>query len=378
MRVLHVHSGNLFGGVERLLVTLAAHQALAAGVQPEYALCFGGRLAEELRATGVKLHRLPPVRVRWWWTVWRARRALDRVLRVEGGEAVLVHSAWGQALFGPVAKRRGVPLVLWVHAPIVPGAWLERWAARCPPAGLLFNSEFTASASARYPQTPRAVLYYPVAAPPATAAPAAREATRAQLGVRPEGVVLLMASRLEAWKGHSALIAALALLEKAPDWHCWIAGGPQRPAEHRYLRALQARVATAGLATRVRFLGQRADVPALLVAADIFCQPNTGPEPFGIVFVEALLAGRPVVGTALGGPLEIVDDSCGCLVPPGDCRALAATLERLIHDGPRRAQLGRAGPARARALCDPARQMARLAEFLARLGNTVATTQPAS
>ena len=49
-------------------------------------------------------------------------------------------------------------------------------------------------------------------------------------------------------------------------------------------------------------------VPRLMAAADIYCQPNTTPEPFGIAFVEALAAGVPVVTTAMGGPLEIVDD----------------------------------------------------------------------
>ena len=67
----------------------------------------------------------------------------------------------------------------------------------------------------------------------------------------------------------------------------------------------------------MRWLGQRRDVPELLAAADIYCQPNVGAEPFGIVFVEALYTGLPVVTTALGGALEIIDASCGVLVPPG-------------------------------------------------------------
>ena len=82
-------------------------------------------------------------------------------------------------------------------------------------------------------------------------------------------------------------------------------------------------------------------------SADIHCQPNTGPEPFGIAFVEALYAGLPVVTTRLGGALEIVNETCGVLVPPGDAGALAAALRRLIADPAERSRLGRAGPARA-------------------------------
>ena len=118
------------------------------------------------------------------------------------------------------------------------------------------------------------------------------------------------------------------------------------------------------LSDRVCFLGQRRDVPRLLAAADIHCQPNTGPEPFGIAFIEALYAGLPVVTTALGGALEIVDQTCGILVPPGDEAALADAIVGLIHDSGRRQQLGAHGPARADALCNPARSMQRLAAIV--------------
>src|SRR3989442_10685285 len=122
--------------------------------------------------------------------------------------------------------------------------------------------------------------------------------------------------------------------------------------------------ATWGIEDRVMFLGQRSDVPRILAAADIHCQPNTGAEPFGITFIEALYAGIPVVTTAMGGAQEIVDDSCGILVPPNDPQALAASLRQLIQDSALRSRLGTAGPIRARQLCDPAAQMARLGELL--------------
>ena len=72
-------------------------------------------------------------------------------------------------------------------------------------------------------------------------------------------------------------------------------GGAQRSHEAVYLAELRQAADRAGIGDRVRFLGQRTDVPDLLAAADVFCQPNTGPEPFGIAFVEALYAGLPVV-----------------------------------------------------------------------------------
>jgi glycosyltransferase involved in cell wall biosynthesis len=140
----------------------------------------------------------------------------------------------------------------------------------------------------------------------------------------------------------------------------WIVGGAQRPHERAYLAELEAQAAAASIADRVRFLGQRADVPQLLAAADVHCQPNISPEPLGLAFIEALNAGLPVVSTRMGGAAEIVTERCGVLVDPGDATALADVLRRLIADPLERARLGEAGPARAAVLSDPARVLRRL------------------
>ena len=108
--------------------------------------------------------------------------------------------------------------------------------------------------------------------------------------------------------------------------------------------------------------------PACSGAADIHCQPNESPEPFGIAFVEALWAGLPVVTVGVGGAAEIVNDSCGLLIPPANPRALADALHALIDDPARRARLGAAGQTRAAALCDPAHV---IPEFHAALSRTI-------
>ncbi len=131
-------------------------------------------------------------------------------------------------------------------------------------------------------------------------------------------------------------------------------GGAQRPSEREYVNALNKKAEALGIGGRVRFLGHRADVPSLLAAADIFSQPNLGAEPFGIVFIEALAAGLPLVTTAMGGAQEIVDASCGLVVPPRNPELLAAALQSLIESPGLRARLGQGGPERALELCDPA------------------------
>jgi glycosyltransferase involved in cell wall biosynthesis len=379
MRVLHLSAGNLYGGVETLLVTLARSRALCPELKPEFALCFEGRAAEEIAATGALLHLLGEVRVRRPLSLLRARRRLKELVAQRGFDAVICHSAWAQAIFGPAVRAAGAPLVFWLHDAAAGRHWVERWAAMTPPDLAICNSRFTAATlSALYPKTPAEVVYCPVAAlQPAGARhraergdgrditpDAERDAVRAEFDTAPDATVVIQVSRMEEWKGHRLHLKALAQLAAEPGWICWIVGGAQRPHERQYLDALRAEAAALGIAHRVRFVGRRNDVGRLLAAADIYCQPNIGPEPFGIAFIEALYAALPVVSTALGGALEIVDESCGFLVAPNDAGSLAGALRRLMSDRELRARLGAAGPARAAALCAPARQLARLAVVL--------------
>jgi glycosyltransferase involved in cell wall biosynthesis len=370
MRVLHINAGNLYGGIETLLTTLAARRSLCPTLESEFALCFEGRLSQELRGAGVAVHMLGKTRVSRPWTLLRARARLRRLLRQGGYDMVVSHGCWPHALFAPAARAASLPVVFWAHDIAAGRHWLERLAGRCPPDLVVANSQATQrSLASLFPQAHTELLYLPVDAPSLPDRQTARQEVRYELGCPESAVVIVTACRLEPWKGHTVLLDALLTRVGLAGWQWWVAGGAQRPQEARYLEGLKHRVATRGLISQVRFLGQRSDVPSLLAAADIHCQPNTGAEPFGIAFVEALYAGLPVVCTALGGALEIIDPTCGLLVPPGDAAALGRALEELIRDGAQRQRLGQAGPQRARELCDPARQLSRLEAILTGLAH---------
>ncbi|HEX5269643.1 MAG TPA: glycosyltransferase family 4 protein [Gemmataceae bacterium] len=365
MRVLHLSAGNLYGGIETFLVTLATQRHHGPGMEPHFGLCFEGQLSGELRDAGAPVRLLGAVRVRRPWTVWRARRRLHQLLASGAFDVAVCHGCWPHAVAGPVLRRRGLPLVFYAHGMQTGRHWLEWWARRTRPDLVIANSRVTASSLAElFPATPAVVLHYPVAAPSIADRARARREVRQALRTPEGAVVIVQASRLEPWKGHGLLLEALGRLADLPGWVCWVAGGPQRPEEAAYLADLRRTADRLRLTERVQFLGQRSDVPDLLAAADVHCQPNSGPEPFGIAFVEGLHAGLPVVTTAMGGALEIVTERCGALVPPHDAAALADELRRLIEDPARRRHLGDGGRSRATELCDPRRQLERLAGLL--------------
>ncbi len=354
LRVLHASSGNLYGGVETVLVALARFRHLCPEMQPEFALSFEGRLSRELVETGVKVHQLGEVRTRKPWTVWSARANLRALLSERPFDVVLCHMAWPMAMFGATARRSGLPLAFWAHDAANGSHWLERWASRVSPDIVIGNSRFTeGTMPLMFPHAPCKIIFCPVMSQQPADAPRCRAEIRRALGVSDETVAIIQVSRMEAWKGHRLHLDALAKLKDNPRRVCWMVGGAQRPQEQQYMREIQQQAARLGIGDRVRFLGQRSDVPSLLAAADIFSQPNLGAEPFGIVFIEALAAGLPVVTTAMGGPKEIIDESCGMVAPPGNADLVAAALRRLIDSPDLRSRLGRSGPQRARDLCDP-------------------------
>ena len=367
IRALHVYSGNLYGGVENLLITLARCRELLPALEPEFALCFEGRLSSELEASGVPVHFLGNVRVSRPLTVWRARNALRDLLQRKRFDAIICHSLWPQAIFGPTARSAKLPLLFWLHdIPDGGHGWLERWARMTPPDLALCNSEFTCRhLPVLYPQARGKVVYTPVVPPEISYSSADRRAMRMQFATPEDAVAVVQVGRWERYKGHWLHIDALGKLKDLPNWVCWVVGSPQRAREVRYFEEVKAAASRLGIGDRVHFVGWQSDVNRILAAADIFCQPNAGPEPLGVVFLEALHARLPVVTTAMGGPQEIVDESCGILVPPGDAGALSEALGRLIQDESLRIRLGAAGPDRARRLSDPVIHLRRLSDAVA-------------
>lgn len=323
-------------------------------MEPEFALCFEGRLSKELVEAGARVHQLGEVRTRKPWTVWSARANLRALLAKRPFDMVICHLAWTMAMFGSTARSSNSRLAFWAHDAATGSHWLERWARQASPDIVIGNSQFTArTVPLLFPNAPSRVIYCPVMPSQPADAARCRAEIRRSLGATNDTVAIIQVSRMEAWKGHRLHLDALAKLKDNPRWICWMVGGAQRPAEQQYIRELQEQALRLGIAGRVRFLGQRSDVPSLLAAADIFSQPNLGAEPFGIVFIEALASGLPVVTTAMGGPKEIIDESCGIVAPPGNADLVAAALRRLIDSSDLRAQLGQHGPKRALDLCDP-------------------------
>jgi glycosyltransferase involved in cell wall biosynthesis len=156
---------------------------------------------------------------------------------------------------------------------------------------------------------------------------------------------LIAVGRLKAPKDFLTLIRAFAGLPEGSFEAVIVGEGPDR-------RAVEAEIGRLGLEERVRLVGERSDVPALLADSDLFVLSSRS-EGLPVSVLEAMAAELPVVASSVGGLAElVVDGETGILVSPGDAEALAAALRRLSDDRDLRRTLGAAGRMRAEALFD--------------------------
>lgn len=145
--------------------------------------------------------------------------------------------------------------------------------------------------------------------------------------------VVVVIGRVTPIKGQLYFLKAFAKVLRSVSFvKAWIVGGVSPGKEH-YMEELQGWVRRLGLKDSVSFLGNRRDIPELLVQSDLLVMPSIAQEAFGRVIVEAQASGVPVIATKVGGVVEVIDDQkTGLLVYPRDVEGLAEAMIRLLED----------------------------------------------
>jgi glycosyltransferase involved in cell wall biosynthesis len=187
--------------------------------------------------------------------------------------------------------------------------------------------------------------------------PPDRVTLRQELRLGEDERLLVAIGNLYPVKGHRYLLDALGMLSREyPKLHVAIAGRGDAAA------GLMAQAERLGLSGRVHLLGLRADVSAILAAADIFVMPSLS-EGLPIALLEAMFASRPIVASDVGEvSTALARGEAGVLVPPGDAEALAGALSRLLKDVVYAAELGRRAARRALEEYDESRMVSRYLE----------------
>lgn len=350
--VLVVAPSSVAGGAERALAGLVARLP-ALGYAPHVALFEQGPLAGWLEEAGCP-HGLaaPSGRFRHPHHVLRTVRALRRMARSTGARLVLGNTHVGHIYGGLAAASLRLPAVYWQQiiptrrygGPLMTRPVLDRVAARVP-AEVVVASSLEAAEAQRELTPGRRVEVVPLGVDleRIRARAGSGAALRAREGLGP-GPVIGMAGWIWPWKGQDVFLrAAATLLDRWPQARIVIVGST---GDETFRGQLDDLVEELGLAGRVVFAGDRRDVYDWFDAMDVTVHASWG-EAFGLVLVEAMALGTPVVATSVGGPSEIIEDGVsGLLVAPGDHRAMADAIARAL-DPAVAARLGAAAAARA-------------------------------
>ena len=359
VRVLVPYIATYFGGVRRVLADGLPRLAAIPGLCVTYAeLCCNAADMDGMERSGVAVDRTVgtpgrsvlggggdiarvmgiagqvPRLVRLAWRLSCALRGYD-VCYVHGHREVMVATA---AL--ALLPRAHEPALVWHwHGPPLSvgagarGSWSAKAVARLGAskcARLIAISEFSADLMRRMgvpPERTTTVLNAAeVAPPPAQASGDHQLPERA-----PDQITLLLpcASIRENKGVHLAIDALGALTRKHV---LWITGDAADPLATRYVAELRRRAVAAGATDRVRFIGMRRDVHAVMCLADLVLVPTTSEEPFGLVAAEAQLLGIPVVASNRGALPEIVGEGRGLTFDPDCPGALAAAAARVTAD----------------------------------------------
>lgn len=186
---------------------------------------------------------------------------------------------------------------------------------------------------------------------PATPVPKSEdiEAFRKMIDLNADDILLSLVGRINSWKGQGLLVDALQLLKargRLGALKVAIVGNTFAGKEY-LLDELRNKVNAADLQHCISFVPFLDNVWPVWFASDIAAVPSTEPEPFGMVAIEAMAAGLPVIAAAHGGLLDIiVNDSTGLLFEPKSAEALAAAIDKLLHSHHLRKQLGLNGQLR--------------------------------
>ena len=299
-------------------------------------------LAEDFTQAGARLHVVPMRRLTrsaglgyrlaylLWWPVVVARlAALVRSLGADVVHSNSLHSLYGWAA-AAVCRRPHVWHAREIVVQSSRALRLERALARRFATVVIAMSESIADQLDR-----RNVRVMVQTVDTSRFSPERAGHFRARAGIGDDVPLVGFAGRIDTWKGLDVLLEAFPEVRRQVAGAELAVAGPSVAGKEGYAAALEREAA--GL-DGVHWLGPISDMPAFYADLDVFAAPSTEPEPFGLVLIEALASGVPVVSTTGGGPAEIVarNPAAGRLVPPRDPAALAVALVDVLRRSPPR------------------------------------------
>ena len=338
------------GGGELMLWQLLEH---ADSSMVEWVVVFfeKGPLVAEVEELGVTTYVVETGRLRQLHRFVRAVASIRDLIHKEDPDLVFSWSGKPHLYAAPAAAGTGVPTA-WYQLGCPQGrhlSWMDRLVTLLPTSCVFVLSQFGEEGQQHlWPSRPTRLVY-----PSAdrdrfdpTSMPSPRT-TRAQLDLPLDGPLIGIVGRLQHWKGIHVFVEAMAQVhESHPEAYGVVVGG-KHDLEPDYPEVVQRLIEKHRLEDRILTVGYQKDIPHWMQAMDIIVHASDH-EPFGIVIIEALALGKPVIAGAEGGPAEIISHGHdGLLVPFGDAGQLADAIRHLLDDSVHADRIAEKGQLRA-------------------------------
>lgn len=310
-----------------------------------------GHIVDEVREMGIETIILSPGRLRQVFKFVSAVRRLAAILRNENVDLVFSWSAKPHLYGSLAAKMTGVQSAWYQLGYPTENhlSTLDRVATALPAQAVVTLSKAGAEAQQKLWPSRDTPLVYPSVQldrfdPSKLPTPAE---ARDQIGLPADGPLIGIVGRLQRWKGmHTLVAAAPIILESHPDARFVIVGG-KHDMEAEYEAEVRNQIDSLGLVDRITMAGFQRDVPLWTQAMDVVVHASNR-EPFGIVVIEAMALGKPMVAGDAAGPQEIItEDVNGLLAPYDDHARLAEQIIRYLDDPAFAARVGAAARERA-------------------------------
>ncbi len=308
MKITQIMLAQGFGGAERLFVDLCV--SLSGSGQDVQAVCSVGSKAAQILAQHAAV-KLQLINILGVWDPFAAGKIIT-VLKQHKSQVVQAHLARGALLAGKACKKLALPLVVTTHN-YINTKYYKYVTVLVPPTRDQYAYYLSKGMNAEHMKI---INHFTPIKPAANVVQGNQDILR-----------IVTMGRLVRKKGFHVLLEAFCKLEKTPGLQTELCIGGTGPEQ----QALSGQISSLRLQNKVRMIGWVDDVKSFLEGGDLFVLPSLD-EPFGIVVIEAMATGIPIVSTASSGPGEILDSDTAWLCKVGDVEALTKALQEACEN----------------------------------------------
>lgn len=343
-RILYIHGGgDTIGGLETYLAKSLKHHKR---YKPYLGIVKKGRFTDYIKELGIEnVLNLDGGRLRELHKTLKAVLNAVKFIKINNVSLIIAHGTHAWIFAWLIAKISRIKSIFFIQGIIQKNDFkrhdLVAIGLRMKPDLYISNSEFSASSIKKYLSNNVYVnhLAADISDFDKIDEDESKMKLRKEFQIDENKLVFSVVGRIQEWKGQDVVIKSFNNMHYNDRVCILIVGDCTFEEDNQYYNQL---LDLAGENPNVIFTGFRKDIPYIMKGSDVIIHSSNNPEPFGIVIVEGMMSKKPVIATAHGGPLEIIDNNKdGLLYEPANYKQLSSLMDKVVRDKGLREKLSR-------------------------------------